>query len=309
MAPQLTMDELLRYTPRKKTMRMHNTNRVTTMKPLISITAVCYNESYLAKKFITNINKNCRYAHEIIIVDNASKDDSVKRFRKLGAKVVTLKKNIGMPAINYAIKKAKGNYIFFTGVDCLINSKTIENLINGFYSGVGLLSPTFYNENDTPQITGSWLNKTTWYAGSTSKEKRFSYTEIPFFGCGLITQETIKKIGGYIYKKNYFLYGEDVELGLRLQKKGLKTVIVKNAKVIHSGSQSAKTIMEKERLFYCERNMLRNCRDYAPEQMPIALLARIFRAGYNVFQMRFDKAAARIAAVWVVLNERTKNKT
>ncbi|MCK4744935.1 glycosyltransferase [Candidatus Parcubacteria bacterium] len=119
----------------------------------ISVIMLNYNGlKYLERTVLSILNLN--YANfEFIIVDNGSTDGSqefIKKFDKIRLinSPRVREKNF---ACNYAIKRAKGKYIFLCDNDLLI---TDNNLLNNLYerykqnSNVGLINIAFSDENN-----------------------------------------------------------------------------------------------------------------------------------------------------------------
>ncbi len=82
---------------------------------MVSACLIVLNEEKRIAKVINNIKK---YVDEIIIIDGGSADKTVKIAAKLGAKVFKRKwdNNFGAQR-NFAIKKAKGSWIFIIDAD------------------------------------------------------------------------------------------------------------------------------------------------------------------------------------------------
>jgi teichuronic acid biosynthesis glycosyltransferase TuaG len=92
-------------------------------KPSISIITPCYNSQNYLSKMISSVILQTYTNWQLIIVDDCSKDDSVKvieKFLKLDhrIKLIKLKKNKGQAfARNKAINVAEGRYITFLDSD------------------------------------------------------------------------------------------------------------------------------------------------------------------------------------------------
>ena len=84
-------------------------------KNFFSIILTCYNSEKYLHKTLKSIFYQKYDNFEIIITDNCSIDNTVREIRKFKSKKIKLhlmKKNIGrVKALNFAIKKSKGQYI------------------------------------------------------------------------------------------------------------------------------------------------------------------------------------------------------
>ena len=106
------------------------------LKYSISVIIPFYNSSLHIKNCIDNlINQDFDEPFEIIMINDGSKDNSLKKLKKfqnnLEIKLLTNKSNYG-PAFarNLGIKEAKGEYLFFLDVDDKIEKNTLSYLFN-----------------------------------------------------------------------------------------------------------------------------------------------------------------------------------
>ena len=100
----------------------------------ISVIVPCYNsESFIKKCIASLINQNFTKSFEIIIVDDASSDNTVeiiKSFNLNNINLHLLKNNSGPAAArNIGLKKASGEYVFFLDADDSITN----NILSNFY--------------------------------------------------------------------------------------------------------------------------------------------------------------------------------
>ena len=97
------------------------------MEMKLSLVVPCYNEADNVAAFqnsVINAFASCRYAYEIIFVEDGSKDGTLGALRKLYAqqkcpvKVVSFSRNFGKEAALYAgLKHASGDYISLIDAD------------------------------------------------------------------------------------------------------------------------------------------------------------------------------------------------
>lgn len=108
---------------------------------MISIIIPVYNsEKYLNNCIKSIINQTYKDL-DIILINDGSKDDSLKicnKYKKLDKRVrVFNKDNSGVSDTrNYGIKEAKGNYIMFIDSDDYIDKDYVKNLIENFEKGL-----------------------------------------------------------------------------------------------------------------------------------------------------------------------------
>ena len=185
---------------------------------------------------------------EIILVDNASNDNSIAAFKKSKysseIKFIENKKNFGFSkGNNIAAKKASGEYLLFVNSDTVTKDK-------------GFIKMTeFLNENKKTAVAGGKLiNKD----GSDSAPARKFYNLVYVFftlffswlvpdlrlspkkisevdwvsgAFMMIRREVFNKLGGF--DENIFMYVEDMELCFRVKKLGYNIVFFPKSSLFH----------------------------------------------------------------------------
>lgn len=123
--------------------------------PLVSVIIPTYNRARLIKRTIGSVLKQTYSNFEIIVVDDASYDnteETIKLFNDKRIIYVKQEKNRG-PAVarNTGIKKAKGEYIAFLDSDDEFCSDKIESVLKRF---------NILNNNIALIFTNGWLTNT-----------------------------------------------------------------------------------------------------------------------------------------------------
>ena len=108
---------------------MNGTDR----RPDVSLIIVNWNTMDLVLKCIKSaIDTGGSYAQEIMVVDNASEDDSVEAIKRNYPDVIVIRneKNYGFArANNVGIKKSKGRYVCLVNSDVQVLGRTIGYMI------------------------------------------------------------------------------------------------------------------------------------------------------------------------------------
>lgn len=110
---------------------------------LLSVIVVSYNTSDLTRQTIESAlddlkqSKLLKRQFEIIVVDNNSTDNSVKMLRKLckesKVSLIANQKNVGFSAANnQGIERSRGKYILLLNSDTIVQSGSLETLVNTF---------------------------------------------------------------------------------------------------------------------------------------------------------------------------------
>lgn len=100
--------------------------RLTTMKNLISVIIPNYNGAATIGKCLTAALASGYENFEVIVVDDASQDDSINVIEQYPCQLLRLTQNSGAAmARNMGAQHARGTLLFFTDADCLLRGDTL----------------------------------------------------------------------------------------------------------------------------------------------------------------------------------------
>ena len=191
-------------------------------------------------------------SHEVIIVDNNSNDNTWQFIKNNypKAKYIKLDKNKGFSgAVNYGASHAKGKYMLILNNDCFVEKDTIGKMIdfleeNSIYIAT---QPIVYTSNKTIENIGHLIDlyklkgKPVKSASEINKIKEIHKEDIDIFKtkyfytlvgvCLMIRKDIFIKQG--MFDSSFHSYHEDVDLFMRLAKKGYKYYPTLTAKCIH----------------------------------------------------------------------------
>jgi GT2 family glycosyltransferase len=256
----------------------------------LSIIIISYNTKDLTLGCIRSIIDTVKKtSYEIIVVDNASTDQSVDAIEKLklsSIKVFRNKKNLGFgKANNVGLKQAKGRCVLFLNSDTLVLENTLDSMVAWMdvNPDVGISSCALENTDKTLQGTGgyfptlfrvfAWMTfiddlpvidnlirpfHPTHPHSFMGKNLKFYEKEIELDWLTgafmLVRREVVEKIGGF--DEDYFMYTEDTDLCFRAKRAGWRVFYLPKWRIIHFGGASSTRefplIMEYEgvKLFY-----------------------------------------------------------
>ena len=256
----------------------------------ISVIIVNYNTEELLAECISSLQSQQLYIYEIIVVDNASVDRSVAMVRERFPFVhlVALSENIGFGrANNLAFEKCSGKLLFLLNPDTRVLPGCLGAIQHYMmeHPEVGMAGTAICDEKQVLQTTVH--NE---YPGSHYGGKLFS--DLPgdvawLLGASLVLRrEVLEQIQGF--DSDFFLYGEDIDLGLRIRKASWPLGYIPEARIIHLEGQSERTTpqealfekkMRAELLFYHKH--------YPPETVR------------RIKKIRRLQALWRIATLWL----------
>ena len=234
-------------------------------KPLVSILIVNWNTCKLTCDCIRSVIDQTRCDYEIIVVDNASTDDSIEQIR-LQFKDVTLianEANIGFAAANNeAMKAAKGQYLLLLNSDTVVLDGAIDKTIefadknpDAAVVGCKALNSDMSLQCNCfmfPSLLNMFLMSTYLYKVFDRSRffgrERMSYWNYDTVrqvdvvtGCFmLVRREAIEAVGGM--DESYFMYAEETDWCYRFKQAGYKVLYTPSASIIHFGGQSSKKV-------------------------------------------------------------------
>ncbi|MEI6315326.1 MAG: glycosyltransferase family 2 protein [Syntrophus sp. (in: bacteria)] len=256
----------------------------------ISVIIVSYNTADLIGPCLASVIDQTGVDKEIFVVDNASTDGSAAMIAANFPDVhlIANKENKGFAvANNQAIAHCRGRHILFLNPDTVLkeNCLTTSLIYMDVHPEIGLAGLHILNPDGTDQESVSWRYLSQRY---TSGE----LTNLPgpiacVLGAAMIApRETIISVGGF--DADYFLYGEDEDLCLRIRRQGLQIGFIEAARVIHYHGQSERKStsaevwrkkIKAEYLFYRKH--------YQPDTIARITRAELLKARWRIMTLKF----------------------
>jgi GT2 family glycosyltransferase len=221
--------------------------------PLVAIVIVNYNGLSDTLECLSSVSKICYDNFKVIVVDNASNDDSINKLRKKYPYAIYITNSINLGFTggnNIGFKEAYklgAKYIFCLNNDIVISENSLRELTLFLERNprVGLIGPLtcYYDDKETIAFAGGNINRNTGLISLINKEKKRSdITEI-FVPCTfvegaaiLIRADLLKKIGGF--NEEYFLTSEESELCVKVNDLGYELGVLTTCCIWHKVSKS-----------------------------------------------------------------------
>lgn len=182
------------------------------------------------------------------------------------------RENLGFgKANNQGVREAKGRYILFLNPDTELKSGALAKMVDFLDKNpkVGIASCKLLNSDGTMQPQGGYLPRLSTVAAwalflddfpilreilpsyqmgkahrsflpgdSWRRQESPDYKEIGWVGgtAMFVRKDAWEQLGGF--DENIFMYGEDVEICYRANRKGWKTAINPQAEIVHAGKAS-----------------------------------------------------------------------
>jgi len=205
------------------------------LKKKIAVVIVTFNgEIWLKKNLNSLLNSN--YPIDIIIIDNASTDETINLIKQFSSvELIQNKENLGFGKANnigiiFALKKG-ADAVFLLNQDTWIHENTISSLVEALFKNpnIGIVSPLHYSADE---ITFD-ENFNTYFNRFEKVEDSESIRIVPFINAAawLVSKECFSKTGYFDPIFNH--YGEDRNFCERVKYHGFKIGVVKKSAICH----------------------------------------------------------------------------
>tara|TARA_Y100001935_G_scaffold254158_1_gene262303 strand:- start:2525 stop:3796 length:1272 start_codon:yes stop_codon:yes gene_type:complete len=219
---------------------------------LVSIIILSYNTLFYTKKTIESVISSTNSPYELIVVDNASTDGSIKYLDAISKEynnliIIKNKKNVGFSGgNNLGVSYANGKYIMILNSDVLVFEGWLSSLVKSLNShdkigAVGTLSNsisgrqqiiTTYKDEDEYIEYAKVLNRKN--KGRILPRRRLAGFAI------LLRKNLYEKINGFDEDYEIGNY-EDDDFSLKIVKEGYILMVDESVIIHHYGSQSFKS--------------------------------------------------------------------
>lgn len=231
----------------------------------LSIVIVNWNSATYAVDCISSIHSALEgVEYEVIVVDNASSDDSREVLERLSSPVRLIRssENLGFAgANNLAFQQSVGQAILFLNPDTKILDNAIQTMLSVLGSspdigavGCRLLNgdltiqtsciqplPTVLNQLvDIEWLKRRWPRLRIWgiWPLYEATQKSSIAVEAISGACLLVKRDVFERVG--LFSTDYFMYTEDLDLCHKISGAGYRVCYTGDASVVHYGGESTK---------------------------------------------------------------------
>jgi GT2 family glycosyltransferase len=182
--------------------------------PRVSVVIPTHNGAATLAACLESLQASTRAPDEIIVVDDASTDDTAAIAARGGCRVIRLDENIGAAcAKNRGAGEATGDVLFFTDDDVIVARATLEQLAQNFADArvagvVGLLDAKIPFDDFASNFKNLWM--------------RFTYERLPrerigvfYTSIAAMRRDVFQALGGFDENYRGASIAEDTEFGQR----------------------------------------------------------------------------------------------
>ena len=235
--------------------------------PLVSILIPTYNNAAFVDPCLDSIARRTAYPrYEVLVVDNASDDDSVARLKAHAEKdsrvrVFPQSDNLGFSgALNLAASEAAGDFLLFLNVDTIVTAGWLHRLLEALRSNpdLGAVIPVTNWAANEARINVPYRNRRQMdeFARSLARGMKGRITEMdvaPLF-CTLMSREVWSEIGEFDPSFAVGMF-EDDDYARRIRNSGRRIASAEDSFVHHFGRASFGELPKEEyrRVFEANR--------------------------------------------------------
>jgi GT2 family glycosyltransferase len=214
-----------------------------------------------------NSLEELQYPAHVIVVDNASSDDSISRLRAAhpDLDLIVNTSNAGFGAgNNLGIRRALesgADFVWLLNNDTSVLPQTLTALMAAATRvdmRVGVVGSVLYDWDGQPVRGDSWCQVQAWGGGLIQLYwGRTQHVVVPvpiglnhFMTAAsiLVSREAFEATGGF--DEAFFMYWEDVDLCFRIRQAGFQMVVAEEARVLHRVSAaSARNLFRHDQTF------------------------------------------------------------
>lgn len=229
---------------------MADQDTATKLSPRVCCVVVNWNGWRDTVECLASVRKQSYTNLQIVVVDNGSTDDSVERIRSGFPEVTLIEtgKNLGFPSgCNAGLRAAlQGDteFVWLLNNDTVCPPETLRKLVARAVASpdAGLVGTVLFYAHD-PSKVQAWGGGriTPWIAFATHfyAPTEFGQNCYTTFASTLARREMLEEVG--LLYEGFFMYQDDADLCLRMQKTRWKIVMAEDTAVLHKESASTAT--------------------------------------------------------------------
>lgn len=236
----------------------------------LSVVVVNYRTFEMTRNTINSLLEySYPFTYEIVVVDNASGDDSLSKLQecfKDRVKFIASDENNGFAAgNNQALRQVESDYVLLLNSDTIVWQNTLENIYDYMehHSDVGACGCRVRLEDGQldkackrsfPNVKNSFFRL--FHIPTSSKNDNYNLTDLPDDGIYeidcltgafmFIRKDALDEVG--LLDETFFMYGEDIDLCYRIKKGGWKIIYYGKSSITHLKGASSKK--QKNKLIY-----------------------------------------------------------
>lgn len=251
----------------------------------IASVTVAYNGVEILRQHLDSLRQQTHKLDEIIVVDNASTDDTrhLLATEYPGVTVLPLEENSGMAGglsagLAYAVREKKYDWTWLFDQDSVPAPDALERLVLAFdqssnETNIAILAPRCFHSDSQMEYPGLRWRGSRFVPIHASPDTPTRFVDMVITSGSLMQRQAIEEVGPP--RKDFFMDFVDYEHCLRLRRHGFRIAVVGDSIVHHAiGSPTTFSIAGRTKLwadhapwreYYMTRNEIFTIWKYCPE--------------------------------------------
>lgn len=269
------------------------------MSPSVLALIVNYNGATDTIECLDSLSRLEYAALRVLILDNGSTDESLTRLRQWAAatawsrdrvEIVALGTNRGFAGANNVglrrVLAGDAELGWLLNNDTIVAPDALRHMVAAYTAdhAIGAVGATLlrYDARDRVETAGGgsvaeWHGMTrTVHTDAPRSAPRPTNARLDFISgtCMLVSRSTLARVG--LMDERYFLYGEDIDWGIRMREHGLRLAYCADAEVWHKGGG---TTVHKSAIhdYYNVKSSLLLVHKRRPAMLPLAMAYSVAR--------------------------------
>lgn len=222
---------------------------------MISVVVVTHNSEATLAPCLGSLPWDLAEGLEVLVADNASSDSSREIVRRQfpRARLLEMDGNLGFGvANNRAASEARGRFLLLLNSDAWLEPGCLSRLVERLAAEprLGIVAPRLFYPDGRPQCTwepdvsvlgeavrrvrNRWRDREWMHERGARLLRRCCGAGWVTAACVLVRREAFEAVGGF--DSEFFLYFEDVDLGLRLREQGWTSDWEPSARAVHASA-------------------------------------------------------------------------
>ena len=250
----------------------------------VSVVIVTYRSSADIEECLTAVQRAAKgCALEIVVVDNASPDDTVRLARAAAPQAAIIQEAVNRGfshACHVGAQKATGDWLLFLNPDTVVAEDALTELVACARRqlSAGVVGGRFLHQDGSNDPRSCWRRPSIWstfcfalglsslfpgnyvfdpeaarpWPSSDESDRRVAIVSGAFM---LVRRSVWTALDGF--DRNFFLYGEDADFCLRVAASGLSVIVTKRAVCCHFGGRSNSSVDKMIMLFTGKSSLVR----------------------------------------------------
>lgn len=287
----------------------------------IYIIVLNYNNPHDTIECLKSLNQLVYENYKILLVDNASTDNSnevLNQYMKkeVASRIVYIRSSInnGYAAgnnigIKYALEQGDLDYVWIINNDTLVEPETLTLMLKKMKSdsNIGICGSKLVYSWDRTRIQGYGGTYNKWLARSRhiTNLNELKAIDYPIGASMLVSRQFLEKVGPMC--EDYFLYFEEMDWVIRGKKYGFKISCATDAVVYHKEGGSISGDKRKEKVskmgdFFSIRNRILFTKKTYPYCLPTVYLGLFIAIINRIRRKQIDRVSMILKCMFLVGN-------